>query len=163
LATPIGRRYARNIPHTTLPAGSMIQDSATEIRHCQDRYLHRATINGDPTLSGPVSASDHLASRIHDPGLCNGDPTLSGPVSASGKTIANHKADLGTSCLSVSLTMTINGDPALSGPVSAPHRHFIPSRAGTTRGSWKMVVGMFGQKECWRCWLRSNILYINSD
>src|SRR6202165_1146648 len=105
----------------------------------------------------------HLASRIHDPGLCNGDPTLSGPVSASGKTIANHKADLGTSCLSVSLTMTINGDPALSGPVSAPHRHFIPSRAGTTRGSWKMVVGMFGQKECWRCWLRSNILYINSD
>src|SRR6202165_2599866 len=29
----------------------------------------------------------HLASRIHDPGLCNGDPTLPGPVSASG----NHQ------------------------------------------------------------------------
>ena len=49
----------------------------------------------------------HLASRIHDPGLWSGDPTLSGPISASAETIVNHKADLGTSCLSASSTMTL--------------------------------------------------------
>ena len=80
----------------------MIQDSATEIRHCQDRYLHRPKPSPitKPTYGTPcLSASSTMT--------ISGDPTLSGPVSASGETIANHKADLGTSCLSASSTMTL--------------------------------------------------------
>jgi len=41
-STEIRHCQDRYLHRTTLPAGSMIQDSATEIRHCQDRYLHRA-------------------------------------------------------------------------------------------------------------------------
>jgi len=80
----------------------MIHDSATEIRHCQDRYLHRPKPSPitKPTYGTPCLSASLIMT-------ISGDPTLSGPVSASGETIANHKADLGTSCLSASSTMTL--------------------------------------------------------
>src|ERR1700694_1617128 len=77
-------------PHFVICLGNAHRPSIRQEytpHHLASRIHDPGLCNGDPTLSGPVSASDHLASRIHDPGLCNGDPTPSGPISASG----NHQ------------------------------------------------------------------------